>query len=320
MGELINSKQMKEETIGVINNKIEEYRKANALNIPNNYSVGNALQSAWLILQETKDSNKNPVLESCTKQSISNCLFDMVIQGLSPAKKQCYFVSYGNKLTLMRSYSGSIAVAKRFSNVKNVYANIIYEADEFHYKINVETGLKEITIHNQELENVDNSKIRGAYAVITRENEPPYIEVMSISQIEKAWSKNRYYKKDSGVHADFAEEMAKKTVINRACKSFINTSNDSEILAYSFNNTQENEYQAEPEVVVPQVKKDLDFDSAPQVIEQKPQESTKQISVQVQESVSEVVINDVQSSKQVKPQTVMKNQTSFDDFFEDPGF
>ena len=39
--------------------------------------------------------------------------------------------------------------------------------------------------------------------------------------------------------------MAKKTVINRACKRFINTSDDSPVLVDAFNRTTESEYNRE---------------------------------------------------------------------------
>jgi recombination protein RecT len=38
---------------------------------------------------------------------------------------------------------------------------------------------------------------------------------------------------------DFAEDMARRTVINRACKYFVNTSDDSDLLIDSFDRTEE---------------------------------------------------------------------------------
>jgi recombination protein RecT len=59
--------------------------------MPANYSYSNALKSAYLILSETVDREKKPVLQRCSQASIINTLLDMTIQGLSSAKKQCYF-------------------------------------------------------------------------------------------------------------------------------------------------------------------------------------------------------------------------------------
>ncbi|MEG0133078.1 MAG: RecT family recombinase [Clostridium sp.] len=220
-----------------VQNRVKELESAGDMTLPKNYSYSNALKSAQLILAETVDKDKKPVLQSCSKESIINALFDMTIQGLSPAKKQCYFVPYGGKLQLQRSYMGTVAATKRLKGVKNVIANIIYEGDEFAYRLDLETGEKKITKHEQSFENIDNTKIKGAYAiVVTKDDIPNHVEVMNINQIKMAWSKS---KTGGQVHKDFAEEMAKKTVVSRACKMFINTSDDSDLLIESINNTKE---------------------------------------------------------------------------------
>ncbi len=207
------------------------------LSFPPNYSVSNALNSAYLILQETTDTQKNPVLKSCSKQSIASSLMDMTIQGLNPMKKQCYFVAMGGKLKLMRSYQGTMSVAKR-CGVKTVSAEVIYEGDTFKYHI--ENGVKYIDEHIQDFMNIDTAKIKGAYAIVTLEDGSTYTEIMNILQIKKAWSKGYGYKDGAGVHGDFGDQMAKKTVISRACKNIINSSDDAN-LAEAFENTERNE-------------------------------------------------------------------------------
>ncbi len=207
------------------------------LAFPSNYSVSNALNSAYLILQETLDSQKQPVLKSCSRQSIAATLIDMTVQGLNPVKKQCYFVAMGGKLKLMRSYQGTMAVAKR-CGVKNINAEVIYDGDIFKYHI--ENGVKYIDEHEQDFLNIDTSKIKGAYAVLNLEDGSTYTEIMNINQIKKAWSKGYGYKDGQGVHGDFADQMAKKTVISRACKNIINSSDDAN-LQEAFDNTTDNE-------------------------------------------------------------------------------
>ena len=207
------------------------------LAFPKNYSVSNALNSAYLILQETTDKNGQSVLKACTKQSIASSLIDMTVQGLSPVKKQCYFIAAGGKLRLMRSYQGTMAVAKR-CGVVSVNAAVIYDGDAFEYKI--EDGVNYVVRHDQDFMNIDNDKIKGAYAVVKLEDGSKYTEVMNIHQIKKAWKKGYGYKEGSGVHSDFADQMAKKTVINRACKNIINSSDDANLLE-AFDNTTNND-------------------------------------------------------------------------------
>lgn len=224
-----------------VQRKIAAMTQNQELFMPADYSPENALKSAWLKLQEAEDKNHNKALDVCTKPSIANALLDMVVQGLSPAKNQCYFVVYGRELTLMRSYMGTIAAAKRFSDVENVFANVIYEGDDFSFSIDPETGLRHITRHEQSFENIDITKIRGAYAVVVRKDAENYIEIMTMDQIRKAWAQGAT-KGGSPAHKNFTEEMAKKTVINRACKLFVNTSDDKPVLVDAFNRTTESDY------------------------------------------------------------------------------
>lgn len=205
--------------------KINQFQQNGELTLPSSYSPENALKSAWLILQETVDMNKKPVLEVCTKVSIANCLLDMVVQGLSPVKKQCYFIAYGSKLQLSRSYLGAIAVAKRVGNVKEVRANCIFDGDEFDYEIDVTTGRLKIIKHKPSLENINLSKIKGAYAIIIYNDESTSVEVMNIEQIKTSWNQGKA-KGNSPAHQNFSDEMAKKTVINRALKIVIGSSDD----------------------------------------------------------------------------------------------
>lgn len=207
--------------------RINDFQKANALTLPKDYSAENALKSAFLMLQETVDRDKKPVLVSCTRESIANSLLDMVVQGLSPMKKQCYFIAYGNKLQISRSYQGSVAVAKRVG-MKSVVANAIYEGDTFKYEIVTETGRKRLVEHVQSLDNIDLKKIKGAYAITEMTDGTRDLEVMNMIQIRNAWNQGAA-KGNSGAHTNFTDEMCCKTVIQRATKGIINSSDDSHL-------------------------------------------------------------------------------------------
>lgn len=206
--------------------KIEQFQQDGGLRLPANYSVENHLKSAWLILQALTDRNGKRALEVCTKASIANALFDMVLQGLSVSKKQGYFIVYGNTLEFQRSYFGTIALAKRAGGIKGEpVANVIYEGDDFIYAIDPKTGRKSIVKHDQRLENIDNNKIVGAYAIVTYADGTTEVTIMSMAQIRAAWNQGAT-KGNSPAHKNFTDEMAKKTVIGRACKAVINSSDD----------------------------------------------------------------------------------------------
>lgn len=205
--------------------RVNEFQALGELKVPSGYSPANALKSAYLILQETKDRNGKSVLEACTKESIANALLDMVVQGLSPMKKQCDFIAYGNKLTLQREYHGTIALAKRYGNVIDVTGNVIYAGDIFEYECDFKTGKKLVTKHEQKIGNMDGDII-GAYATLIMEDGTIECEIMTMKMIRAAWNQGAT-KGQSPAHKNFPDQMAIKTVINRACKLKITTSDDS---------------------------------------------------------------------------------------------
>lgn len=191
------------------------------LTFPENYNYTNELMSAMLILQDTVDMNKKPVLQSCSRASIENALINMVTDGLSMRKKQCYPVAYAGKLSCQPSVYGATCVARRYG-LLDIEAEVIYEGDTFNYTI--VNGKKTITEHIQEIGNIDNDKIKGAYAIAFLKDGTSKVEIMTIGQIKTAWKQGFGYKENgNGVHQKFTDQMAKKTVKNRLLKSINNT-------------------------------------------------------------------------------------------------
>jgi len=207
------------------------------IELPVGYSAQNALKSAYLILTETVDRNKQPVLEVCTQASIANALLAMVVQGLDPALSQIYFISYGKKLTCMRSYMGSQALAKRLNpELKEINSAVIREGETFEYEL--VDGKAYITKHKVVFGS--EAPIIGAYAVAMDNNgELMHCEIMSIKEIHQAWKQSKQKPildngdvKKGSVHDKFEHEMTRRTVINRLCKKLINTSPDSGVKAF----------------------------------------------------------------------------------------
>ena len=218
-----------------VQNRIAEMQNKGSIELPNNYSVSNALKSAYLVLQETQTRDKKPVLQACTQESIANSLLDMATQGLNPSKGQCYFIAYGNKLTMSRSYLGTIALTKRINGVKDVKGYAVYKGDKFELGFDILTGKQKILEFCPGL-NRDSKNLIGAFALILGDNEILHTEYMDINQIHNAWNQGSM-KGNSGAHKNFADQMAIKTVINRACKYYVSTSDDSDKIAEFMNKT-----------------------------------------------------------------------------------
>ncbi|WP_461467093.1 recombinase RecT [Parvimonas micra] len=221
----------------IVFNKVVALQAQGAIDFPNNYSVGNALKSAYLMLQQATTREKKPVLQACTQESIANTLLDMVVQGLNPAKQQCYFIPYGNQLTLSRSYLGTIALTKRLKGVKDVVAYPIYKNDKLDIGFDILTGKTKINEFKPSLAH-NIQELIGALGIIVGEKEPLYVEYMNMDQIKKAWEQGQM-KGKSGAHINFADQMAIKTVINRICKRYVNTADDSDKIADLINQSTE---------------------------------------------------------------------------------
>lgn len=202
--------------------KVESFQKSGELVLPKDYVVENALKSAYIILSDPK----NNLLEKCDKSSVAEALLKMVVYGVSPIKKQCYFIPYGQKLECSVSYAGNIAIAKRYGNLKSIKANAIFEGDTFEFEVDAMTGRRKITKHSQTLESIGNPVLKGAYAVYELKDGTVDVEIMNIKQIQAAWGQGGS-KGNSPAHKNFGDQMAVKTVINRACKLLISSSDDS---------------------------------------------------------------------------------------------
>ncbi|MDT0912012.1 RecT family recombinase [Staphylococcus pseudintermedius] len=241
-------------------NKVRVLEAQGNLELPVDYSPSNAMKQAWLQISQ---DNK---LMACNDVSKANALLDMVTQGLNPAKGQCYFIPYGDKMQLQRSYHGNIMMLKRDAGAKDVVAQVIYDGDTFKQELDSVGRIKSIK-HEQDFFNINKDKIIGAYCtIIFDDNRENYIEIMTMDQIKQAWMQSPMIKDEAALnrsktHNNFKEEMAKKTVINRAAKRYINSSTDEGLLQFA----KESEQRQRKEVLDAEVaenanKELLDFD------------------------------------------------------------
>lgn len=277
-----------------VNHKVAAMQQE-GLALPQNYSPANALKSAFFAMTNASGGN---LLEKCSKESIANSLLDMVVQGLSPAKTQCYFVPYGSQLKMTRSYFGTQAVLKRLSNVKDVWANIIYEGDQF--DVEIIDGRETLKDHKTSFLNRDNPII-GAYCIIERSDGIKTLTTMTKKEIDASWSQA----KTKNVQNKFPQEMAKRTVLNRAAKAFVNTSDDSDLLIDAINNTTANEFQNESERKEAEIIEEIDQNANTEILDPDPIERPANISDD----------GEIQEGQYVDDQSA---QTHFDLGEEDP--
>lgn len=279
--------------------RVDLFQKSGELRIPKDYSPENALKSAYLVLTDPR----NNLLAKCNKESVANALLKMVVWGLSPLKKQCDFIPYGDKLECTPEYTGNIIMAKRYGGLKWIRANAIFEGDTFEFAVDAETGRKKIVKHEQTLDSIGSKTLKGAYAVYELNDGTTDVEVMSMTQIKDAWNQGAM-KGNSPAHKNFPDQMAMKTVINRACKMLIRSSDDS--VLYSEDETNEvNPVQREIEenanVETISFEDVTDVNSAPESSNESEKETKQSEWVPAPEDQAEM--KQSEQSKDVKPKS-----------------
>lgn len=193
----------------------------NLLKAPKDYDLGSEVSLALLKVAEVRDKSGNLALDVCTKASVFSALKQMSLCGLSMAKNQCYPIVYGDKLQIMRSYFGTVAQLERMFPDYKVTANVIFKGDTYDYVFNEDTSCYEIQNLKSSLANRDN-ELEGAFGTIKdkRTGAVLFSEVMSMKEIKTSWS----HAKTNKVQQEFPQEMAKRTLINRMAKMFVNKS------------------------------------------------------------------------------------------------
>ena len=216
--------------VSVVRNNVAKMIEHKAIVVPKDYSPENAVTLAWMIIKDTKAGKAagyKPALEVCTPDSIKEAMFKMVAEGLSPLRNQCYFIIRGDKLCYHRAASGSEALAKRYSGIKRVDVQLIYEGEEPVFEI--KNGIMTVLEHKRG--DRTGKAIKGGYAVVTEEDGTEVAIDMTIDEIKQAWEQGEVYGKfETSAHTKFEGEMAKKTIKQRACKPYITGADDSRII------------------------------------------------------------------------------------------
>lgn len=228
---------------------IQDSIDKNYISVPKGYNVGSEISTAIQKIVQTKDRSGKNALDVCTEASIMTSLRLMAINGLSMSSNQCYPIVYGNQLQIQRSYFGTVAQLKRMFPDKEVSANVIYEGDEYEYYYDEEIQCYRIKGLVSRIENRGNQIVAVFGTIRNRaNNKTVYSEVMSWKEIQKSWS----HAKTDNVQKEFPDQMAKRTLINRMCKMFINASNSVDPQTVeAYNDMTANEYdKSEPKETV----------------------------------------------------------------------
>lgn len=224
----------------LVQQKLDALMKNGRIVFPEDYSVENAMASARLALQNVVNKDQKAIVDGngrptgvVTTASMVNAVLDMCIQGLNVAKKQCYFIVYGNQLLCQRSYFGDMALAQRINPNIEFYFQPIYEGDVVRQEI---LGGRTVIMSHQTDWKAQDKPIEGAYCGCRDKEtgEDLGCVIMTIERIEKSWMQSKTYKfakdRNETTHGKFTTEMALRTVIRKRCVPIINSSSDALLL------------------------------------------------------------------------------------------
>ena len=187
--------------------------------LPADYNPTNAIKASMLVLQEVKDKNGKPALETCTQASIQTALFKMLTFGEDVSKTQGYFIVYGSQLQYQESYFGKVLRVRRIFPEWTPVPMLIHEGDSCEYAIDPETGRKKVLKHEQKLENIDKAII-GGYLYIPCADGGQDLYIMTAKEIAAAHSKSRG---GGAVHKQFSTKMYSKTLVSSGCNYILNS-------------------------------------------------------------------------------------------------
>lgn len=174
----------------------------------------------------------NTLLQKCEPQTIRDAVINIASIGLSlnPVLKHCALIPrYSKQLKVYEChcdpmYQGLIAIATDGGSVINVWAEVVREQDRQDGNFKYFAGTDPKIIHTPDpfMTEKMRGEVIGVYCIAEIQgSKHPKVEFMSIEQIEKVRNKSELYdKKKKGPWVDWFEEMAKKTVIKRAQKTW----------------------------------------------------------------------------------------------------
>ncbi|MES2488524.1 MAG: recombinase RecT [Pseudomonadota bacterium] len=208
---------------------LDKMKSQIALALPKHMDVDRMLRVSLTCFRTT------PKLAECDPMSVIAAIVQSAQLGLEPGLMgQAYLIPFkrsfkrGNdwhsvmECQFMPGYRGLISLARRGGDVTSINAEIVYDKDFFEIELGVNPSLK----HKPKIDGERGEPI-CVYAVAQFKEGSYQFGWMTIEEVEKIRlrnekknSKNKEadYKKETPWDTDY-EEMAKKTMIRRICKT-----------------------------------------------------------------------------------------------------
>ena len=155
-----------------------------------------------------------PKLAECDRGSFLGAMMQSAQLGLEPNTPlgQAYLIPYGKTVQFQLGYKGLLELAYRSGKISTIYAETIYENDEYTYEMGFDAKL----IHKPKMDG-PRGKAVAYYAVYKTVDGQGSFTVMSAEDV-RAFAQKKSKSYGNGPWQTDFDAMAKKTVLKRLLK------------------------------------------------------------------------------------------------------
>jgi recombination protein RecT len=182
-------------------------------------------------------SERMPDLAKCTTESLVSALMACVNLDLMPntPEQDAIVIPYFNRnknrfeAQFQVMYQGLVKLAYRSGQIKTMDAELVFEGDEFDYRLGVDRRLD----HKPDLDvdRTDYSKVKFAYVTVKLLNGETKFEILTRKELDKVQETSKAGSTDAP-WSKWPEAMAKKSVVKRITKLLPKSTSDNQ-LAYA---------------------------------------------------------------------------------------
>lgn len=135
----------------------------------------------------------------------------------------CHLIPYGKSVEFQLNYKGYLELLRRTGEVKDIYAYLVFENDEFEYALGLHRDIRHVPNVKSER---NEAKITHCYAVVEFKNGGLAFECLTKDEIDHIRDTSTSNKGNTPAWKNHYGEMAKKTVIKRLLKTLPISSED----------------------------------------------------------------------------------------------
>lgn len=194
---------------------LEKLKPQLAMALPRHITAAKMMRVVMTTVQRT------PALLDCTDATILGAVLQCSQMGLSPdpLMGESYLVPFVNRkkgiteCTLIVGYRGMIKLARQTGQISTIYAEAVYDGDEFVYEMGLEPILKHVP---SEAEEREKQRLTHVYAVARFKDGGAQFVVLPVSKVNAIRERSRAA--GSGPWVTDYEAMAKKTAVKQLAK------------------------------------------------------------------------------------------------------